>query len=198
MKCEHIEKWLSDRLDKTLSEERIKALDAHLEKCVSCRAYAESIEKIDKEAERLAKPDVSPVFWERFADRLKANLESIQQQKKERKPRALKWSWAWSGAALLVVVAVSLTLLFSPKKLPQEIYVFSLENSLARISQELGEDSELEEMFNSILVESIDESLEDSGWRERPDFLENFLIWEDLTEEEMKFIESEVRKDIQS
>lgn len=197
MKCEHIEKWLSDRLDGKLSEERTKALDAHLAKCASCRAYAKSIEKIHKEAERLAKPDVSPVFWERFAARLKDNLESIQQ-KKERKPRALKWSWAWSGAALLVVVAVSLTLFFSLKKPPQEIYVFSLENSLARIYQELGEDSELEEMFNSILVESIDESLEDSGWREHPDFLENFLIWENLTEEEMKFIESEVRKDIQS
>ncbi len=79
---------------------------------------------------------------------------------------------------------------------PQEMVVVSLENSLASIYQEIGEDSELEELFNSILVESIDEYLEDSEWRERPDVLENPLLWESLTEEEIKFLESEIKKDI--
>ena len=78
------------------------------------------------------------------------------------------------------------------------MYVFSLENSLASIYMEIGDDSELEELFNSILVESIDEYLEDSEWMERPDYLENLLLWEDFTEEEIEFLESEIKKDITS
>jgi hypothetical protein len=52
----------------------------------------------------------------------------------------------------------------------------------------------LEELFNSVISASIGENLEDSGWGERPDFYENLILWEDLTEEEMRFLESEIKK----
>lgn len=196
MDCTKIEKLLSDRIDGTLSERKTRAIKAHLEKCASCRSYVVSIEKIQDEARSLERPEVSENFWEGFAQRLKSNLESLR--KKERRPFVLNWSWVWSGAALLTVVAVGLYLLLFQSPQPQEMYVFSLENSLAGIYQEIGDDSELEELFNSILVESIDEYLEDSEWRERPDYLENLLLWEDLTEEEIEFLESEIKKDITS
>ena len=197
MNCTKIEKWLSDRIDGELSERKIRALEAHLEKCASCRSYAASLEKIHEEAVRLEEGEASPSFWEDFDQRLKANLES-SQKKREKRPFALSWNWVWSGAAILIAVAVSLYLLLFQSPQPQEIYVFSLENSFARIYQEIGDDSELEALFNSILVESIDEYLEDSEWKERPDFLENLLLWEDLTEEEIEFLESEIKKDITS
>ncbi|UCE22325.1 MAG: zf-HC2 domain-containing protein [Candidatus Aminicenantes bacterium] len=195
MRCQKIEKWLSDRIDGELSKEKERLLEDHLERCASCRSYAASIAKLQDEAMSIKDAEISPVFWEEFASKLKANLESFQQERKERKFFALGWSWVWSGAALLAVV-VGLYLLFFQSPQPQEMYVFSLENSLARIYQEIGDDSELEELFNSVIVAAIGESLEDSEWRESPDFLENLLLWEDLSEEEIKFLESEIKKDV--
>ena len=198
MRCKKIEKWISDRIDGELSKEKEGLLEDHLERCASCRSYAASIEKLQDEAVSLEKPEASPSFWEGFASRLKSNLASSKQGEKEERPLALRWNWVWSGVALLAVVVVGLYLLFFRSQMPQEMYVFSIENSLARIYQEIGDDPELEELFNSVVLASIGESLEDSEWRERPDFLENLLLWEDLTEEEMKFIESEIKKDVKT
>lgn len=195
MRCQKIEKWLSDRIDGELSKEKEELLEDHLERCPACRSYAASIEKLQDEALSIKDSETSAAFWEGFASKLKANLKSFQQEKKERKPLALGWKWVWSGAALLAVV-VGVYLIFFQSPQPQEMYVFSLENSLARIYQEIGNDSELEELFNSVIMASIDESLEDSEWRESPDFEENLLLWEDLTEEELKFIESEIKKNV--
>lgn len=197
MRCQKIEKWLSDRIDGELSKEKEGLLEDHLEKCASCRSYAASIAKLQDEAVSIKEAEIPPVFWEEFVSKLQANLKSFQQEKKERRPLMLGWNWVWSGAALLAVV-VGLYLLFFQSQPTQEMYVFSLENSLSRIYQEIGDDSELEELFNSVIMESIGESLEDSGWREHPDFLENLLIWEDLSEEEIKFLESEIKKDVKT
>lgn len=196
MRCQKIERWLSDRIDGELSKEKERLLDDHLEKCDSCRSYAASIAKLQDEAVSIKDAEISPAFWEGFTSKLKADLKSVQQEKKERRPLALGWNWVWSGATLLAVVVIGVYLLFFQSPQPQEMYVFSLENSLARIYQEIGDDSELEELFNSVIMASIGESLEDSEWRERPDFKENILLWEDLTEEEMKFLESEIKKDV--
>ncbi len=196
MKCKKIEKWLSDRIDGELSKEKERLLEDHLERCASCRSYAASIEKLQDEAVSIKDAEISPAFWEGFASKLKANLKSFQQERKERRPLVLGWRWIGSGAALLAVVVVGLYLLFFQSPPPQEMYVFSLENSLARIYQEIGDDAELEKLFNSVIMESIGESLEDSEWRKRPDFLENLLLREDITEEEMKFLESEIKKDV--
>jgi hypothetical protein len=198
MGCKKIEKWLSDRIDGELSQKKIKALDAHLEKCAICRSYAASVEKIHDEAKSMGRQDASPAFWERFVSRLKANLNSSRQEKEERRPVRLGWNWVWSGAALLIVVIVGLYLLFFQSMISQEMYVFSLENSLTKIYQEIGNDSELEELFNSIVIASIGESLDDSEWRESPDFFEKLLLWEDLTEEEIKYLESEIKEDVKS
>jgi len=196
MGCNKIEKWLSDRIDGELSEEKIKALEAHLERCASCRSYAASIEKIHDEAKSLEGPEVSPAFWERFASSLKANLDSFKQDKKERRPLVLRWNWVWSGAALLIVVVLGMYFLFFQSQPPQEMYVFSVESFLTKIYQEIGDDSELEELFNSIVIASIGESLDDSEWEESPDFFEKLLLWEDLTEEEINFLESEIKEDV--
>lgn len=196
MRCKKIEKWLSDRIDGELSKEKEEILEDHLERCASCRAYAASIAKLQDETVSIKDAEISSDFWEEFASKLKANLKSLQQERKEKRSLVPGWKWVWSGAALLTVVVVGVYLLFFRSPQPQETYVFTLENSLAEIYQEIGDDYILEELFNSVIVVSIGESLEDSGWRERPDFSENFLLWEDLSEEEMKLLESEVKKDI--
>jgi len=194
MRHKKIELWLSNGIDGELSERKKKFLESHIRKCSSCRSYAENIQRIHEEAKRLESPEVSPVYWEEFTSRIRKEIYSVKKEKPQGKALLLRWKWAWAGAALLFVIVTGLFLYLTQNKTPQELYVFSFESSLARIYQAIGSDQELEELFNSVISASIGENLEDSGWGERPDFYENLILWEDLTEEEMRFLESEIKK----
>jgi hypothetical protein len=195
MRCKTIEKWLSDRIDGELSERKIKALQAHLERCHSCRSYAAALEKIQDEARSIERPEVSPSFWIGFTSRLKADLNSKRQEKILEPPLVKRWRWAGASAALtLLIVAGLYFFLFFEKPVP-EMYVFSYEESITQIYQEIGGDFELEEMFNLVVLASIGEILEGSGWQDSPGFQENSLLWENLSDEEMMLIESEIKKE---
>ena len=198
MECRKIEKWVSNNIDGELSEKKKKILEAHLKKCSSCRSYAKVIQRIHKETKSLETPEVSPVYWEEFTSSLKTKISSSLPEKRRGGALFLRWKWAWVGAGLIFVIVVGLTLYLIQNKAPQEVYIFSFENSLSQIYQEIGSDPELEDLFNSIILASIGETLEDSGWIISPDFYENPLLWENLTEEEMRFFESEIKKDSNS
>jgi hypothetical protein len=195
MRCRTIEKWLSDRIDGELSERKIKALEAHLERCPSCRSYAAALEKIQDEARNVERLEVSPSYWVESTIKLKADLNSEIQERRLERPLAKRWRWAGASAALTLLIFVGLYfLLFFEKPVP-EMYVFSLENSLNQICQEIGRDSELEDLFNLAVLASIGETLEGSGWQDSPGFQKNSLLWENLSEEEMRLIESEIKKE---
>ncbi|NIM59102.1 MAG: hypothetical protein GTO16_09205 [Candidatus Aminicenantes bacterium] len=195
MKHKKIEKLISNNIDGELQGKKKKLLEKHLRKCQSCSSYAENIQRIHEEAKSLEKPDASPVLWEEFASQIKTEICSTKQEKQHGKALFLKWKWAWASAALSFVIAAGLFLYLNQSKTPQEIYVFSFESSLAKIYQEIGNDQKLEELFNSVISASIGETLEDSEWSDRPDYFENLILWEDLTEEEMRFLESEIKKE---
>ncbi len=195
MRCRKIEKLLSDNIDGELSEKKNKILKTHIRKCSLCSLYAENIERLHKQAKNLERLEVSPVYWEEFTSRIKTEISYAQQEKMRGSPLLLRWKWAWAGAALLFVIVVGLFFYLTQNKTPQEAYVFSFESSLVKIYQEIGSDQELEQLFNSVILASIGETLEDSGWDERPDFYENLILWENLTEEEMRYLESEIKKD---
>ncbi len=195
MRCRKIEKLLSDNIDGELTEKKNKILEMHLRKCSSCNSYAENIERLHKQAKNLERLEISPVYWEEFTSRIKTEISYAQQEKMRGSPLLLRWKWIWAGTALLFVIVVGLFLYLAQNKTPQEVYVFSFESSLAKIYQEIGSDPELEELFNSVILASIGEILGDSEWGERPDFYENLILWENLTEEEMRYLESEIKKD---
>ncbi len=195
MRCRKIEKLLSNNIDSELPEKKNKILETHLRTCSSGISYAENIERLHKHAKNLERLEVSPVYWEEFTSRIKTEISYAQQEKIRGLPLFLRRKWAWAGAALLFVIVVGLFLYLTQNKTPQEVYVFSFENSLAKIYQEIGSDPELEQLFNSVILASLGEILEDSGWGERPDFYENLMLWENLTEEEMRYLESEIKKD---
>lgn len=195
MRHKKVELWLSNSIDGELSEKKKKFLEKHLKKCPSCSSFAENIKRIQKEAKSLERPEVSPVYWDELTTRIRTEIYSAQQEKLQGKALFLRWKWAWAGAAMLSVIAAGLFLYHTQSKTPQEVYVFSFENYMANIYQEIGNDEELEDLFNSIVSASIGETLEDSEWAGRPDFYENLILWEDLTEEEMRFLESEIKKD---
>lgn len=195
MGCEKIEKWLSDNVDGELSEKRKKILSAHLKRCISCRSYIRDLERIHKETKSFKMPEVSPAFWEEFNSRLKKNISSTLPKKEKSAPVLLRWKWAWVGAAFVFVIVVGLFLFIIQNKTTQEMFIFSFEDSLEKIYQEIDNDLELEDLFNSIILASIGETLEDFEGAIHPDFYEYPFLLESITEEEMKFLESELKKD---
>ncbi len=195
MRCRTIEKWLSDRIDGELSEKKIKALESHLERCVSCRSYAAALEIIQDEARSIPKPEVAPFYWEKFTSRLKSDLSSQKQKERLERPFVKRWIWAGAGAALTLFIVVGLYFLLFIEKPAPAVYVFSYEESLDQIYQEIGRDPELENMFNLVVLASIGESLEESEWQDSVGFQESPLLWENFSEEELKLLESEIKKE---
>jgi len=202
MKCEKIEKWISDHLDGKRQEEKERMLESHLKKCPSCRDYARNLEKIQEETRILASQEVPSSYRQEFTVRLRAKISALPPEKRKAAPLVWRWKWAWAGVSFILVIAVGIFLYFNfaQIKSPQEIYVFSFEDSLSEIYQEINDNSELEDLFNSIILVSINELLEDSGWDlglYYPEDPEKFLLLEDITEGEMEFLKTEIKKEIE-
>jgi len=195
MRCRKMEKWISDKLDGKLSERREAILEVHLRRCASCRSQARNLEKIHKRAQSLEVPEVSPDYWKDFDFRLKAKISSWKQEERRDVPLFLRWKWAWAAAALVFVIAVVSFFYLAQIDATQETYIFSFEDTFERIYNEISSDSELEELFNSIILASIGESFDDSSLLTTPEFYEIHPFLEGLTEEEIDFLESEIKKE---
>lgn len=192
MRKRKIEKWLSDRIDGQLSEKKTKILDEFLEKDAACRSYARELERIQEESLRLGAAEVSPTYREEFISRLKKKISFFSSEQKRRLPLLLRWKWA-AGAALIIVIALGLFLYLSQPKAVQEAYIFSFEDSLARIDQEISENSELEELFNSVMLASLGDMIGYSDAFVGFGLSEGPLLWEGLSDEEIKILESELK-----
>lgn len=194
MRHKKIEKWLSDRSDGKLSEKRKRNVEAHLKRCAACRSYARDLARIHQESKGLEMPEVSPSYREEFVSRLKAGISSLPSEERKGTPLILRWKWALAAVSFIILIFFGLFLYLNQQEPVQEFYIFSFEDSFNRISQEIGSDPDLEELFNSLVLASLGEAISDSGEIVQPDLYENSLFWESFTEEEMKFLESEIKK----
>jgi hypothetical protein len=196
MRHQKIQKWLSDQCDGELSRRKKRIVDAHLERCSICRSYAAMLERIAEETGKIRWPEVSPSYWNDFSFRLKARVSSIPEEKIRGEGLFLRWKWAFATAASLFVLALGLFLyLAHNKKIAHEDYIFSFENSFNEIREDIGDDSELEGIFNSILLASIDENLERDRMKTYLDFYENTFFWENFSEEEISVPWAEIEKE---
>jgi len=198
MNCKKIRKWLSDSIDKELGEKRQYILRSHLEKCGLCRAYQRSLEEIQEHIEGFEKPGLSPEYWRDFHFRLKTKLISFEPEK--RTFRSIAWQWKWAGvvASVIVVIAIGLSLFFSLPRKAAEIYVFSFEDSFEKVYQEIGNNPELANLFNLVILASIEENLGLSPSEINANLYDDPLFWESLTEEEIALLESEIKKEMKS
>jgi hypothetical protein len=194
MRCEKVKKWISDKLDGELSEERKKLLEAHFHRCEGCRLYAENLEKIHKNTRSLEVPNIFPDYWKDFDFRLKTKISSCEQDESRRVPFFLGWKWILASAALIFVFFLSFFYL-ARIKTPQEVYILSFEDTFEQIYNEISSDPELEELFNSVILASLGENVDDFSRIIRSEFYETSLFWEGVTEEEMDFLEIEIKKD---
>ncbi len=200
MKCKRIEKWISDSIDKELSERKRKVLENHLESCASCRAYKNQIERIHSEIAKKQKTEVSLDHLNKFSEKLKASLSSLGQEKKYMVIHSLARKWIYAAASTVCVIFIIIFLTFHQNKPPQDwgMYVFSIEEGIGQIFQEISGDSDLEAVFSSMILVSIEQKLEESDLEGKYIFFNDPFFWKTLTEEELKFLESEINKDIKS
>jgi len=198
MKCKEIEKWLSDMIDGELSEKKRKKVEGHLQKCSLCRAYQEQLERIQTTGKEVDYGRVAPDYWEGFPARIKARISSFRPRQRERSPFAWVWRWAWVGAALILVIFIGLYFAYFQARGGQDVYVFSFEDSMAQVFQEIGENSELADLFNTVILASIEELLGETEGEIIPVLETLSFPEEELTEEELIYLDSEFKNEIKS
>lgn len=200
MKCKKIERRLSDSVDGEISRKKKAVIEKHLKKCTSCKTYSEYIQKLNDEMKGLEKQGVSEAYKQDFCNRLKAKLLFPRRREKRGPFPALKQKWVFAAAGLLLVAFVTIFFLFYQLTEIQDekLYVFSFEKAMEELSWEIRDNSELEALFNSMLLASIGELLKPLEWEDILGYEENSIFWENLPEEEMRFIESEIKKEMKS
>lgn len=77
---------------------------AHAASCEACRAQADALRDVLRQASSDTVPEPSPLFWEHLAARVGA---AVRREPAPRRPRPI-WTWRWASltaAAVLVLAA---------------------------------------------------------------------------------------------
>ena len=210
MNCDRFEKWISDAQDGELPEKKKRKLAAHLNSCSSCQAYKNRLMVLQSEAGNLEEETLAPEYWEGFTDRLQARLAAVDKETGEEKPlrriQSLKhlkgkWNWRWATVSGFAAAALILVLLVVPPYISRQqddYYIFSMEETMVQVRMEVGNDPDLEAAFNSLIQTAIEEEYENIDLGDEAVYWENPLEFEDLSEEELLFLEAEIKKEIKS
>ena len=197
MRCETWKKWVSDALDGELAGERTVRLDRHLKDCAGCRAYRESLTRLRAGAEGLADPGLAPGDWADLSRRLESRLRESVPPREVPQGRAFffRRKWAWAGASFLVLAFIGTYVAVLRPRGAQEPVFVSIEDSVARIFGEIGSNPELENSFDREIVASIAEAVRPPEDEFPVIFEDNPLFWESLSDGELAYIESALRKE---
>ena len=210
MNCDRFEKWISDALDGDLPEKKKRKLAIHLNSCSHCRGYKNRIAVLHNETGNLGEEKLAPEYWEGFSGRLHAQLVEADKETYKKKPGRwvpslgqLKggWNWRWTAVSGFAAAVLILALLILPTHISRQQdgnYIFTIEETLAQIRWEMGSDPELEAAFNSLLQTAIVGEYENIDLGNEAVYWENPLESEDLSEEELLFLEAEIKKEIKS
>jgi len=197
--CHKFKKWVSDKLDGELSEKKSKKLERHLETCPACRTYFSHLTKIQAGVKSVEEAELSQEYLKDFSIRLKSNLISFPEQERRRMflSSAFRWGFVTACAVALVSLAV---FLFYPgvlSRMETDKFVYSLDDALLELRSDIGDDQELEELFNIMVLASIQNTLQNSDWNGLPGFDERLYEQGDLFEGEPKRVEQENGYDLE-
>lgn len=198
MRCKKVQKWLSDAIDGELGEKRQEVLRRHLEKCSQCQFYAGFLRKIQESAhswESLLPPSE---YWQNFQSRLFKRISYLGGEERKHLPLLLRWKWAWMGAGILFLAVLSGILFLSSPRPSSASYVFSFEEAMNRVYQKIGGDLDLEETFNHMVLVSLEEEIGSIPRESLPGLFDDPLLFKEWTEEEMKIIESVIKRETRS
>lgn len=208
MKCHKFERWLSDRIDHELSEGKERTLKLHLRECHRCRDYLSQLESLHIEPQRFQSSAVRPRYMHDLSARLRSRLIAEKQMGQRLKSSPLQWRWgrefSKSWAYVMGSVAAAALIVFFLFGLPKrasfekESFFFSLGDVLAQVDYETGNNPELESEYNTIILDSLEVELTGAVHLQELDLLWDSLIWENLTDEELRLIEIEIKKEMRS
>jgi hypothetical protein len=188
---------ISDALDGALSRRRAVSLERHLKDCAACRAYREDVALLDKSAEGLADPGLTPGDWVNWSRGLETRLSAaVRGSARGDIPFFFRWKWAWAGASFAVLAFIVTYFAVLRPRGGQELIFVSFEDSVAQALGEIGANSELENSFNREILASIDEAVRPADEEPPPTFGDNPLFWEGLSEGELGYIESALRQEL--
>lgn len=197
MKCQQIERWLSNSVDGAISKKEKAIIEAHIETCPACRAFRNQIEKINEEAKNLDAPEVSPAQSREFVSRLRSALIEIGEEKNKGVLHVFRNKWVFVPASVIMISLFILIFVFYEKEDFQyeEFSVFSFGNAVEDIYQDMGSDLVLQQAFNSLVSASIKEMLISADWDETLNLEDDLLLWEEFSEEELGILEQEIKRD---
>lgn len=197
MKCQQIERWLSDSIDGAISKKEKAIIEAHIETCPDCRAFRNQIEIINEETKNLNVPEVSPAQSREFVLRLRSALIEIGEEKNKGVLHVFRNKWVFVPASVIIISLFILIFVFYEKGDFQyeEFSVFSFGNAVEEIYQEMGSDLVLQQAFNSLVSASINEMLITANWDETLNLEDDLFLWEEFSEEELGNLEPEIKKD---
>lgn len=196
MRCHKSEKWMSDLLDGGLPGRKKKSLDHHLKHCEACRAHKKRLETVRKHAQILFETASPLDGFAEFNRRLEARLFKIKPSEQFRLLRR-RWGWLTAAGSALVVLLLALWIFRPGPEVDGEVYVLSFDEAIGQVVHEIGSDAELKTAFNALILAAIEEVVQNS-YLEARDVTRNPLLWEDLSEEDWRFLESEVKTDRKS
>lgn len=194
MRCQTINKWLSDDLDGALSPKRKARLEAHLRGCRVCQGYRADLTRLQAEAPSAA--DRSPEYWADFERRLGSRLAFVEPVGEAgRTPLLPGRSWAWAAAGFLIIAAAGIYFTVHRPRGAMETAWIPYEDSLARILQEAEADPEVENLVDRELLASITDASSDMEEDYALPLAADPLFWEGLSEEELEYIAVELERE---
>jgi len=197
MKCQKIEQWISDGVDGVISKKKKAHIEAHIETCLACRVFRDQIERINEDARSLDVPEVTSAQSREFSSRLRSALIAIEEEKNKGVLHVFRNKWVFVPASVIMISLFILIFVFYEKEdfQDEKFYVFSFGNAVEEIYQDMGSDLVLQQAFNSLVSDSINEMLITADWDETLNLEDDLLLWEEFSEEELGNLESQIKKD---
>lgn len=199
MSCKKSERKISDLLDGRLSDKQKSILENHISLCPSCREYKNQLMLLSSNVREREIKKMSKDSAQEFSIRLKRRLLNEQQQKKQKNrfPGFEKWAFCAAGFIVVLLLLVYFVV-FQPVSIQtEEYFVLSFEDALGSLYGEINNDVELEELFNTIIMASLDEALEELDEEAIPLILENALYRESISEEDLKILKSKTKQKLE-
>jgi hypothetical protein len=197
MKCQRIQRWLSDSLDEAISGKKKALIEEHIATCSACRTFREQIERINEEAMSLEAPERSSEQSREFAARLRSALVEMGEKNNEGVFHAFRNKWVFIPASVIMISLFILIFVFYEKRdfLEEESYIFSFGNAVEEIYREIGDEPAVQEAFHALVSASLNEMLSSTDWEAKEEWEDNFFLWEELSEEELRILEREIKNE---
>jgi hypothetical protein len=201
MACHKIRRWISDNLDGRLGRRRQAKIAGHISRCASCRDYRSRLERIQNGARALSSPQVSSEYWESAISRLKLRIGTPEARNRNPVPGRVPIfgaarRWAWAGAVSILALSAGLYLILSTSRLPVETYPLTLEETINRLYERIGDNPALEDDFALLLQASIKDQAGDEDGDVKRLLYGNSSFIESLSDEEVQLLDSHLNKEL--